>query len=149
MAKATEWGAAAILSISSYGAGAEALYGSDKITISSTNNATGIYGLADAAWEYVAGRYTKNNDNSKDYTSYIFAANAKYYNEYTTKVAIKASPDGSALDLENWLGAVSAYWVLESSPVFVRGGSGLFSFTSRDGSSSNSSRAVVVCGAGL
>jgi hypothetical protein len=145
MAKATEWGAAAILSISSYGAGAEALYGNSTISISSTNNATGIYGLANG-WEYVAGCYPASTDN----TTYIYNAASKYKNVYSSgQNAVKASPDGSALDLSGWLGASNANSVSSGYPVFVRGASGLFSFYYDNGSSSHSSRAVVVCGSGL
>jgi hypothetical protein len=147
MAKATEWGAAAILSISSYGAGAEAFYGSGTISISSTNNATGIYGLANG-WEYVAGCYTSSSNTN---TTYIYNAASKYKNVYggSNNSSVKASPDGSALDLNGWLGASDTTWVNSTYPVFKRGDSGLFSFLYGYGNGLYSSRAVVVCGSGL
>jgi hypothetical protein len=147
MAKSTEWGTVAILSISSYGAGTGTdAFGTKTTDISSTGNATGIYGLANGNWEYVAGCYNASTTN----TTYIYNANAKYKDVYTSQASyLSTKGNGSALEFTGWLGASGAGWVYDSYPVFGRGSGGLFSFNAFSGNSRYCSRAVVVCGSGL
>ena len=149
MSKTTEWGAAAILAISSYGAGADVFYGSSAAaSLSSTNNATGIYGLA-GSWEYNAGGCTTSNATALNNMGYLANAHDKYKVIYSSQANQKANPDGSALDMPKWLGASFAFWVYGNSPVFLRGNTGLFSFSYYNGNGSGTARAVVVCGSGL
>ena len=144
MALNTEWGTIALLTNSAYGVGVgiNGTYNSKT----STDNATGVYGLADGTYEYVASTYS---GTTSSYNEKMRGADARYFSNYSSQTP-KA---GDALQCKNWLSASSAYWATAIDPVFVRGYYGLFGFhfVYGDGSSNSyvGTRAVVVCGAGL
>ncbi len=142
MALNTEWGTIALLTNSAYGVGV-GIKGSNN-SKTSTDNATGVYGLANGTYEYVASTYS---GTTSSYNEKMRGADARYFSSYSSSTP-KA---GDALQCTNWLSASDALWTSASYPVFRRGYYGLFgfSFESGGGSSSYGSRAVVVCGAGL
>ncbi len=141
MALNTEWGGAALLADSIFGVGNSISGSSDKTT---TGNSSGVYNMANGKYEYVAGIWnkTKNNFNSK-----IIGADSIYYNNYTAQTP----KVGDAFECAGWLSASRSNWAYSSNPVFLRGYDALFGFYYYNGYgfSSNGSRAVVVCGAGL
>lgn len=141
MALNTEWGAIALLTDSGYGIGKGI---SGKSTKTSTDNATGVYNLADGTWEYVASTYS---GTTSSYNEKMRGADARYFSSYSSQTP-KA---GDALQCTNWLSASYTSWTYASFPVFRRGFGGLFGFSGGTGSgdSISGSRAVVVCGAGL
>lgn len=104
MALNTEWGTIAMLTDSAYGIGKD-IAGTNN-TKTSTDNATGIYNLANGTGEWVAAiieaRGSAANQNLKK-------ANQKYVNSYTSKKSIP----GDAIDCKNWLSATQDYWTSE------------------------------------
>ena len=155
MVLATEWGGAALLAISDYGAfntkGAVADAGT-KVA-ATTGNITGVFQMADSSREYVAG-LLKNGSNQ--YTSTIYSADSRYRNEYTTTNSEYHKGD-SLYQTAGWYSGGTGY-VSSSMPCFFRC-NGLFGFGSFNGESYNIgmntpqyytyARAVVVCGEGL
>lgn len=135
MAKNTEWGTAAMLAASSYGADP-----SGSSYASTTGNATGIYKMDDNVDEYVAGIWDKSNS----YMSKIRTADSRYYDLYSSATA-KAGD--ATWETKYWKDAKVAGSVSASHPVFVRSYEALFGFTSDSGYgySRDGSRAVVVC----
>lgn len=160
MEKRTEFGAAALLAISAYGAGSTQFAGSSK-SISSTGNASGIYQLAAGNYEYNAACYYNPSDAAKTSMGALWTAggaqekylNLYYDNSLETYIANNNGEHGmykgDALFARGFLGSGNAYWVSASYPVFGRHTSGLFSCSNATGANSGASRAVVVCGAGL
>ena len=140
MAKNTEWGTAALMAASIYGAGSTIIKTSSD-SFSTTGNESGVYQMGDGTYEYVAGIY---NNTSNSYNANLVNADAKYKNNYTSSTPIA----GDALECK-W-GGYSA-WVDASSPVFKRSYGGLFGFSNSFGTSNSAygSRAVVVCAPGL
>lgn len=142
MALNTEWGTVALLTDSAYGIGKD-ISGTNN-TKTSTGNATGVYNLANGTVEYVASTYS---GASYQYNTKLRSADARYFNSYSSNT----SKAGDALNCANWLSATNASWTNNYYPIFLRGSNGLFGFfylVSTSGGS-GSSRAVVVCGAGL
>ena len=141
MAKNTEWGTAAMLAASVYGTAP-----SGQSNASTTGNETGIYQMADGKWEYVAGIYSK--DSYSYDVGIIKAADERYRNLYTSETSIAGD---ATLQTKNWYSASNASFVTSASPVFLRSYSALFGYDRSYGSgySNYTSRAVVVCGAGL
>ena len=148
MIKNTEYGTVAMLAASVYGAKNSTGVGSTVAT--TTNNATGVYQMGTSKngdkYEYVAGILgTSTSANIKN----IKNAPSKYWNNYTTERSSYKPGDGMKPEI-SW--APNDYWVSSSYPVFGRlSSSGVFSYSSGSGNADgyNSSRAVVVCGAGL
>lgn len=142
MALNTEWGTVALLTDSAYGIGKD-ISGTNN-TKTSTGNSTGVYSLANGTYEYVASTYS---GASYQYNTKLRSADARYFNSYSSNT----SKAGDALNCANWLSATNASWTNNYYPIFLRGSNGLFGFfylVSASGGS-GSSRAVVVCGAGL
>lgn len=139
MMRATEYGAIAILSASGYGNPSN-----NKTLTTTTGNKTGIY-FSGSNWEFVAGGLENNIFSGK---------NKKYYDTYKNGDRSSARV-GDALGettnngCQGWHLASDSYWVYSSSPYFIRGGNGLFSFYSYDASSTVWGRGVAVCGQGL
>ena len=134
MALNTEFGTAGILAYSEYGT--IPTNSKDK----TTGNASGIYQLGYSNCEYVAGIYSSTNSN----TEIIGKADARYYNKYASSISIPGDGMGK-------LGNTANYPYSSSSPIIIRGGSGVFFSNYFNGISYSEvgSRAVVVCGAGL
>lgn len=133
MALNTEFGTAGILAYSEYGT----IPTNSKDT--TTGNASGIYQLGYTNYEYVAGIYSSTNK----YTNIIGKADGRYYNKYASSTSIPGDGMGK-------LGS-SASYASSSNPIITRSCNGVF-YSSNDSGysySSNGSRAVVVCGAGL
>lgn len=148
MIKNTEYGGAAMLSASSYGA---APTGSSNAT--TTGNEYGIYQMAAGNWEYVAGML-ENTNNS--YVTNIKNASKCYWNYYTNPSNSYSDysgyvPGDATKETAGWKSAGFSNFVNSGDPVFIRGYNGLFSFSSSggNGGSDCSSRAAAVCGAGL
>lgn len=145
MALNTEWGTMALLADSAYGIGKD-ISGTDN-TKTSTGNATGIYNLADSICELVATNY---EGTSSKYNEKFRSTDPRYFNNYTSTT----SKAGDALNCRGWLSANGNAWLQRDIPVLSRGYYGLFGFSyfngvNANGNNRNSSRAVVVCGAGL
>lgn len=144
MALNTEWGTIALLTDSAYGMGKDISGRNNSKT--STGNSTGICGLTNGNYEYVASTYSGTNST---YNTKIRNANARYFTNYSSNT----SKAGDALNCTNWLNASSSRWINANNPAFRRGYDGLFGFGSDIGAgqmySGSGSRAVVVCGAGL
>lgn len=104
MALNTEWGTIAMLTDSAYGIGKD-IAGTNN-TKTSTDNATGIYNLANGTGEWVAtiieARGNAANQNLKK-------ANERYVNKYASQKSIP----GDAIDCKNWLSATQDYWTSE------------------------------------
>lgn len=146
MALNTEFGTAGILAYSEYGT----IPTNSKDT--TTGNASGIYQLGYENAEYVAGIYSKNSD----YIKVIENADERYFNIYSSGNSIKG--DG----MES-LGFRANYPGSTGSPTLIRSLSGVlysrsYNYSSNPidrtygtgvGGPNISSRAVVVCGAGL
>lgn len=137
----TEWGTAAMLAASKYGSAP-----SGRSDASTTGNESGLYQMANSPCEFVAGI----KDYSNDYISTIKSADPRYYNVYTTAYHI----DGDGMDeCRYWLDSHAVGTADKSRPIYARGFNSLFGFTSDPGYSrldyNISSRAAVVCGAGL
>lgn len=136
MAKATEWGTAAMLGISKYG-NAPKYDSSGNATSSTTGNNTGVFEMA-AGREWVAGVYEGRIPTGID---------EKYFNVYTS--TIDAIP-GDALKTST--GYVSGYgnpYAPQGSYPYLSRSNLLLetSYCSKsDGSYGYGSRAVVVCG---
>ncbi|MBR6689491.1 MAG: hypothetical protein IKL68_05695 [Clostridia bacterium] len=137
MCKNTEWGAAAMLAASNYGAGAgnvktdynssTKMYG---VTASTTGNMTGIFGLngGAASYEYVsAGIVSKMIDG---YNRYIANAAPRYVDKYsesdTNPVGADRFIPGDATYETRKLPSGSTNWVSNSRPIGLRT-DGLFS----------------------
>lgn len=141
MALNTEWGTIALFTNSQYGV-KTGISGTNSSS-TSTGNATGIYGLANDVIEIVASTY--DGDTSSD-NKIVRESNSRYFNSYSSQKA----KDGDALQCKNWLGTEFAAWTSSSTPVFIRGAYGLFGRArGAGGATKNTTRAVVVCGAGL
>ena len=142
MMKSTEYGAIAILSASGYGNPQTLQSSSVKTT---TGNKTGIY-FSGSNWEWVAGGLSG---------SIFSGVNSRYFDTYSGSQASARIGDalGSASTTNpgcaGWHSASYSGWVYSSSPYFLRGNGGLFSFYDRNASSSNCARGVAVVGAGL
>ena len=149
MALATEWGGAALLAISDYGAFNIKGKAVDKGTkvATTTGNITGVFQMADDSAEYVAGLF-KNGSNN--YTSTIYSADSRYRNEYTTTSSEYHKGD-ALYQTAGWYSGGKGY-ANSNNPIFYRY-NGLFGFGAGNGISSNANygsgyaRAVVVCGA--
>lgn len=148
MIKNTEYGTVGMLAASIYGAKNSEGVGSSVAT--TTNNATGVYQMGTNAggdeYEYVAG--ILGTSTSSNLTN-IKNAPSKYWNNYTTDKNSYKPGDGMRTEI-SW--APYNYWISSSSSVFLRNRhSGVFAYGSLSGEryGNGSSRAVVVCGAGL
>ena len=147
MLKNSEWGAAAYLSASKYGAGVNAVqinsvstsgtdgdgnssYGqtggsnyTSNTNQSTTGNTTGVYDMSGGAWEYVMGSYG-NNQGSSNY-SWSSVAKPPYvdtYNFTSTGSCSWATCGGHALyETAGW-GSDYAGFVGNGGPWFSRGG---------------------------
>ncbi len=138
MALNTEWGTAALLTNSIYGAG-EGISGANNSS-TSTGNATGIYGLADNYFEITANIcYGIINDNYR----ILAGSNQMYFNAY----ADITSKAGDALECLGWLGNSSVIYPSNYDPMFVHAFGGLFGIGKIR--TTNYTRAVVVCAEGL
>lgn len=146
MALATEWGGAALLAISDYGAfntkGAVADAGT-KVS-ATTGNITGVFQMA-INQEYVSGLF---KDGSNQYTSKIYSADERYYNLYKDNIMNYHKGD-AMYQTQGWYNSSTTF----NNPIIKRGhgivgGSG-------DGYGNMGQgayvypRAVVVCGEGL
>jgi hypothetical protein len=148
MTKNSEWGAALLLTISAYGVGsANAVTNTSS---SSTGNASGVYQLT-SGWQWTAAYYTGGNAVG---SNFLKTLDSKYVDKYDATSLIDYNSNysaskikGDALFAKGFLGSTSASWPGSGNPVFVRGGSGWFGFSSNSGTSSYGGRAVVVCGA--
>lgn len=144
MALNTEWGTIALFTNSQYGV--KTGISGQKNDSTSTGNATGIYGLANSTAETVASSY---DGQTAVYGATIRSANERYFNNY----ASQTTKAGDALECQKWLGADVNGWITAGRPVFLRNFSyTLFGFSYSGGGSNlgmGSTRAVVVCGAGL
>ena len=140
MMRATEYGAIAILSSSGYGNSKTLQNSTTKTT---TGNKTGIY-FSGSNWEFVAGGVENNIFSGTD---------KKYYDTYTTERSSARVGDALGETTNNgcqgWHSASGSVWVTSSSPYFVRGSGGLFSFYVLSAISTDWGRGVAVVGAGL
>ena len=148
MAKNTEWGTAAMLAASSYGqAGSGTItYDTEKTSGSATTgNATGIYQMADARFEFVSG-IRENNTNSS--ISNINNADERYKDIYP---ANSTKPGDATKETLKWKGAFyNTTNLTNNSPIYIRSYSALFGiYIDNSGSIDITSRAVLVLGAGL
>lgn len=134
MALNTEFGTAGILSYSKYGTVPT------SANDTTTGNESGIKQLGYGYYEYVAGIYS--TPNSK-YMNVIVNADARYYNKYESNT----SKAGDGMEK---FGYVASYPSSYNS-IIRRSYSSVLSSDNFNGinNSSNGSRAVVVCGAGL
>lgn len=155
MALATEWGGAALLAISDYGAFNIKGKAVDKGTkvAATTGNITGVFQMADDSAEYVAGLLKKESNPSTSHTSTMYSADSRYRNEYTTTVSEYHKGD-AIFQTSGWYNGVSGY-VDSTNPIFYRN-RGIFGFEAGYGAydwdyhhSHGFVRAVVVCGEGL
>ena len=103
--------------------------------------------MAGGEYEYVAGIYNTSNS----YNTYIYNADAKYKNVYSSSTASEAYIPGDATyETAKWKGAASARFVSSGSPVFERSRNGVFGFGDNSGYyGHDGSRVAVVCGVGL
>ena len=142
MIKNTEYGTVGMLAASVYGSKSS----SGNKNGTTTGNATGVYQMGTGANgdkdEYVAGIL---GDTSSSYLKNIKNAPQKYWNNYTLDKISK--PGDGTLEI-SW-GTTSS--LSARHPVFYRSSSsGVFITRSSSGAGiGDSSRAVVVCGAGL
>lgn len=140
MAKATEYGAMAILSASGYGNSSN-----DKAITTTTGNETGII-LNTANWEWVAAGLKG---------SVFSGINTRYFDTYTSSSASAKIGDalGNASTANpgcaGWHSASNSYWVVSGAPYLRRGGGGIFSFYRYYDDEAFYSRGVVVLGKGL
>lgn len=154
--KNTEYGAVLLLGASDYGkqgATKEARYMNTGATTgtakqaSTTGNRYGVYEM---------GYYDMNTSNTNLFewtaggikTSFWGSRASRYWDEYTASEASALAGDATT-ETKYWHGSSSASWVTSSSPAFIRGSNGAFSYYNHAASSSNYGRAVVVVGAGL
>ena len=155
MAKNTEWGTAAMLAASIYGAAP-----SGQSNATTTGNDSGIWhmsngnengGSGSKGRELVAGIF----DTTNQYISMIKNADSRYYDlyKYSTSKAGDATTETS-----NWKGATDAEFISSNYPIFQRDFKGLFGFGSHGGHYTGSNtkydtyagtRAAVVCGKDL
>lgn len=139
MAKNTEWGTVAMLSASLYGTAP-----SGKSNASTTGNDSGVFQMADATREYVAGLW----DVTNEYMGKIRGANSRYYDLYTSAVS---KPGDAITECNGWKGA-SGSTLNQVHSMFFRNYSALFGWGCYNGDKSTAyvtdytSRAVVVCG---
>lgn len=153
MIKNTEYGTVGMLAASIYGAKTSTGFGSVKTT---TNNVTGVYQMgtkSNEKNEYVAGIL---GTATSVYVTNIKNADPKYWNNYTDSKDSYKPGDGTKAEI-SW--ARDNSWVSSSYPVFARQyQQGVFDCYGEDGEADRgdvyeyrhySSRAVVVCGAGL
>lgn len=145
MALNTEFGTAGILAYSEYG------YVPTSSNDTTTGNASGIYQLGYNNAEYIAGIYSKNSED----INVIGNSDDRYFNIYSSGTSIT----GDGMEI---LGFSANYPRSSGSPTFIRSLRGALYSRSYNYSSSNdraygtgtgqwdiSSRAVIVCGAGL
>lgn len=136
MALNTEFGTAGILAYSEYG------YVPTESKDTTTGNASGIYQLGYSNYEYVAGIYSSTNN----YTNIIGNADARYYNKYASSTSIPGDGMGK-------LGFSAFYPSSSYNSIIKRSKDGALSsetrFDNGNSFSTGTSRAVVVCGAGL
>ena len=152
MMRSTEYGAIAILSASGYGNPQTLQNSSTKTT---TGNKTGVY-FSGTNYEWVAGGLSGSAYNGVDkrYYDAYGTNNSSSYDYDTNKSNAKV---GDALGdrttankgCVKWHSASSAVWVSSSSPCFVRGLGGLFSFYGYGAAFTGWGRGVAVVGAGL
>lgn len=145
----TEWGTIALLTDSTYGVGKN-ISGTSN-TNTSTGNTTGIYDLANDKREFAASSFV---GASASCNSKMRNAEKRYFNYYEKK----ESKPGDAIDCSGWLSASNSSWIQADAPIFLRGASGLFGYHNGRNvsifgevsySAYSTTRAVVVCGAGL
>ena len=142
--KNTEYGTITLLAASEYG------NATSTDTTSTGLGASGVFQMNNGKYEYVANTYSSTEGGSLATTSYngaLTRADARYVNKY---YGSKHSIIGDGLiETDGWGGATN--WLSTSSPVFLRGYSGLFGYNICSGNdySNSSARAVVVCGSGL
>lgn len=161
MCKNTEWGAAAMLSASEYGAGVgkvDSNYDSSTkkygLTASTTGNMTGIFGMHSGAaeFEYMAAgmlssMYVENN-------RYLMKAPVRYVDNYAygddSSDFTRYIVGDATYETKSFLGNECSF-VASNAPVFERGITGAFSFSAFNGTpfSGNGSRACVWVGTGL
>ena len=140
MMRTTEYGAIAILSASGYGNPSNA-----QAITSTTGNETGVM-LNTNNWEWTAGGLQG---------SIFSGVNSRYFDTYTGNQSSARAGDalGSSTTTNpgaaGWHSASFSNWVKSSSPYFIRGGNGIFSFSGSNASYNFYGRGVVVCGAGL
>ena len=140
MMRTTEYGAIAILSASGYGNPSN-----DRAITSTTGNETGVM-VNTNQWEWNAGGLQG---------SIFSGVNSRYFDTYTGERESARVGDalGSSTTTNQgtagWHSASGSNWVSSSSPYFVRGKGGVFSFGRDNGRYSYYARGVVVCGAGL
>ena len=152
MMRSTEYGAIAILSASGYGNPQTLQNSSTKTT---TGNKTGVY-FSGNNYEFVAGGLSGSAYNGVDkrYYDAYGTNNSSSYDYDTNKSNAKV---GDALGdrttankgCVKWHSASYASWVGSSSPHFVRGSGGLFSFVVSYATYTCWGRGVAVVGAGL
>ena len=136
--KNTEYGTITLLAASEYG-------NTTSTDSASTGlGASGVFQMNNGRYEYVANTYSSTEGGDPTTNSYngaLTRADSRYVNKYF----------GSTHSITGD-GLIDTDWLNTSAPVFVRGDSGLFgdlyNGVGRD-DSSNSARAVVVCGSGL
>ncbi len=139
--RSTEYGAIAILSASGYGNPQILKQSTIKTT---TGNKTGVY-FSGEYWEWVLGGLE----------TIPAGGHSRYYDTYTS--IQDSARVGDALGnattsnpgCAGWHSASNAHWVAGSSPYFLHGYGGVFSFNSSYANSGNYTRGVAVCGTGL
>lgn len=164
MCKNTEWGAAAMLSASSYGSGSgnvqKSFNSTTKIynvTASTTGNMTGIFGMSGglAKQECVAGGIISKMDSS--YNRYLINAHSRYVDNYADSTSTSMNnastryiPGDATYETKTFSGS-GGLFVHSSSPIFSRGYYGVLYSDSYGGYDNDScgSRLVVWVGAGL
>ena len=156
MALATEWGTAALLAISDYGAYNSKGIVSDAGTkvAATTGNITGVFQMGDGYAEYVAG-ILENRSNASN--SKLYLSDNRYYNLYEENKIEKYHKGDGIYQTQGWYNSASALYLDSENPEFYRG-KGLFGFGSytgyiwknnKDYSGWIYARACIVCGEGL
>lgn len=139
--RSTEYGAIAILSASGYGNPQILKQSTIKTT---TGNKTGVY-FSGEHWEWVSGglETIPAGGHSRYYDTYTSIQDSARVGDALGNVT--TSNPGCA----GWHSASNAHWVAGSSPYFLHGYGGVFSFNSSYANSGNYTRGVAVCGTGL
>ena len=129
MCKNTEWGAAAMLASSDYGAGNNNITNTyDKtnktygVTASTTGDMTGIFGMygGSAFEEYVAGAIISKMNSSYSYCGYL------------TKDLSRYIPGDATYEMKTFRWGTSVF-IYNTNPIFVRGGSGMLASSPESG----------------
>lgn len=145
MCKNTEWGAAAMLASSDYGAGNNNITNTyDKtnktygVTASTTGDMTGVFGMygGSAFEEYVAGAIISKMNSSDSYCGYLTKAAPRYMDSYMEGTSYqdlsRYIPGDATYEMKTFRGGTSVF-IYNTDPIFVRGGSGMLASSSENG----------------